>query len=166
MVTEIGILEAFATIRTEALTTFFVLVYYFTYLTLASIIFLSYLKNKKKVIIPIVFLIIGVLIVYSLKYYFKVPRYPFAAIEKEDYSFPSNHMFVSIFSIAFLPKYLPLKYFSIIYFLFLVPFSLLYLGVHYPSDMIFSVFLGIILLLLSKLFEKALYTKTKNREKQ
>lgn len=161
MVIDISILNLFAQIRTESLVTFFIFIYYFEYVVLSILLILKFLRNKKEFLSIIKFLIIGFLIIYALKYITKVPRPSIAALEKADYSFPSNHMFISFFSILLLPTYKPLRYFIISYLYFLVPFSLIYLGIHYIEDMVVGSVIGLVFVFLFKFFHKRGNSKSK-----
>lgn len=64
---------------------------------------------------------------------------------KSDPAFPSSHAFIAYFCFYFLPKKFPkwLRYMLSIYLLVLIPFSLLYAGIHYPSDIIVGAVIGI-----------------------
>lgn len=107
--------------------------------------------------------LVGLVLVFFLKYSIKRPR-PYYICEelkilfkKTDPSFPSFHSFLSILLLNFIPKNLKaVKIFSLIYFLFLVPFGLLYMEFHYPSDIFFGGFIGWI---FPKIFNKKLIKK-------
>jgi undecaprenyl-diphosphatase len=115
----------------------------------------------------------GISFVYFLKYFIGRPR-PSAEefipiIQKLDPSLPSSHAFISFLCLNFLPKELPrwLKILSIIYLVIGIPISAMYLGIHYPSDILAGALLGIIFPLIfteknSKFFIQKIY---KIREK-
>ncbi|MEM5881725.1 MAG: hypothetical protein QW633_00420 [Candidatus Aenigmatarchaeota archaeon] len=150
------ILESLAKIRDPALVWFFTAIYYFEYLFLAVLFVLYYLrvKNSKFVLTKLIFLIIGFIFIYFLKYIIAIPRPYLSAIEKRDFSFPSTHMFISGFSISIMPAYDLFKYLSYLYFFFLVPTSILYLGLHYVSDMIAGFFIGMAFSFSTQFIEK------------
>jgi len=96
--------------------------------------------------------ILGYLFVLGIKYYFDRPR-PYETytnlpkiFEKSDPSFPSAHTFMSFLMLSFIPAETPkwLKYILAVYLSILVPFSVMYAGVHYPSDVIAGAILGIL----------------------
>ncbi|MCS7123666.1 MAG: phosphatase PAP2 family protein [Candidatus Aenigmarchaeota archaeon] len=161
------ILEALARIRISFLVSFFTWIYYLEYLFIAALLLLIYLqkKNEKVILTKLFFLVFGFVLVYSIKYITKVPRPYIAALEKSDFSFPSNHLFISGFSLALLPSYSLLRYFSFFYFFFLVPISILYLGLHYLSDMLAGLLLGLFFSFLSDFVEKIFYRRA-YRKKQ
>jgi undecaprenyl-diphosphatase len=94
--------------------------------------------------------IVGVGFVFFLKYFIGRPRPSigefFPILNKPDPSFPSSHAFVSFLCLYFLPKEstLLIKMLSIIYLVAGIPISSMYLGVHYPSDILVGALLGIL----------------------
>jgi len=67
----------------------------------------------------------------------------------KDYSFPSGHtMAATIFTVIMIRKH-PKLAFILVPYTFLIMFSRLYLYVHFPSDVLFSLAVGIILGLLT-----------------
>jgi len=89
-------------------------------------------------------LIIGLGIITFLKYTIARPR-PYQLL-REDPSFPSRHSFTSMFTLSSLYGYFgkTLRVLLVVYSV-LIPLSCLYLGVHYPSDVMIGSLLGIIL---------------------
>jgi undecaprenyl-diphosphatase len=76
----------------------------------------------------------------------------------EGYSFPSGHSVASFAACTFLGiKYGYLYLF--LTFAFLVGFSRIYLGLHYPSDVIFGALIGVICSLLVLKWEDPLWDK-------
>ena len=116
-------------------------------------------KSKQIAILGLAALILGNAVVYVLKYVVAEPR-PFLVLgnvhqlvpESEVYSFPSGHS-ASSFAVATI---LGLKYslnfknkrFRLIYpliaFAALIGFSRVYIGVHYPLDVVFGALIGIL----------------------
>ena len=116
-------------------------------------------KSKQIAILGLAALILGNAVVYVLKYVVAEPR-PFLVLgnvhqlvpESEVYSFPSGHS-ASSFAVATI---LGLKYslnfknkrFRLIYpliaFAALIGFSRVYIGVHYPLDVVFGALIGVL----------------------
>ncbi len=116
-------------------------------------------KGKKVSIIGLLALILANIVVYELKYLVAEPR-PFLALsnvhqlvsESEIYSFPSGHT-ASSFAVAVV---IGLKYkfnlrgrdyswlYPLIAFSILIGFSRIYIGVHYPLDVVFGAIVGIL----------------------
>ena len=60
----------------------------------------------------------------------------------ENYSFPSNHA-ANITGISIILSNIYTKYKNVfIFFLLIIIFSRIYIGVHYPSDIFFGIFIG------------------------
>ena len=144
-------------IRHYILTPFFTLITneYFLYTILAIVLIYMFKKNEdtrrlaKETIIA--FIICTILFVV-LKLIFQRPR-PFDAFNEliplvdkpSDYSFPSGHT-TSAFICAFMVyDGLPKKYSILVFILaILVAFSRLYVGVHYPTDILAGIILAYI----------------------
>lgn len=120
------------------------------------LLFLAYVYFRRKKNFELTRLLlastIGTIFVYSLKYLIARPR-PFVIhsdinkiLFKLDPSFPSSHAFTSFLCLMFLPKGLPkwFTYLSIFYLIFLIPIGSIYIGVHYPSDILVGAILGLI----------------------
>jgi undecaprenyl-diphosphatase len=90
---------------------------------------------------------IGYVFIFFLKIVFNRPR-PYEAlgilssIQKFEKSFPSSHAFLSAMLINFVPNEKWRKYFII--YAIAVAFSLVIIGVHYPSDVLVGGILGYI----------------------
>ena len=117
------------------------------------------LKVDKSLIISCI-LLIGALIIFIFKHLFKRKRPEIRRLVKENgYSYPSGHMFSGLCFYGFLifliissPLILSLKLLITIFLLsiiFIIGFSRIFLGVHYFSDVIASLFLASCYLLLS-----------------
>lgn len=142
---------------------------YIFLLYLASV-FLKH-KDKNKLAHLIIVILIGYLIVLSLKYLIDRPR-PYLSdeeflgvFEKKDPSFPSAHAFISLIGYYFVSRTMKgfQKHIFTIYLLFLIPVSLMYIGIHYPSDILAGALIGIMLpRLLSEKISLKLIGLTKN----
>jgi len=127
---------------------FFVFVVFSVY---AYVFLLFFILYKKKRWPDLVHLFIntfaGIAIVTAIKYLTNVPRPELSPILlRLDPSFPSRHAFISGLSVYFSNKIFKgaLKALSIIY-LFLIPIGSVYIGVHYPSDVIVGFLIGLVL---------------------
>lgn len=122
---------------------------------LLSIFYFWKSRQKKRLAHFITVLAVGLLLIYFLKYSIARPRphelYPDikTGIIKTDPSFPSSHVLVSFLCIYFLPKRPKFaRFLTIFYLTILIPFGSLYIGVHYPSDIIVAAIIGILLPIL------------------
>ena len=114
----------------------------FIVLVLISILFLWNEKKKEWIPVLLISLAFAWLLSFVLKYSFLRPR-PEGIIFEGDPSFPSMHSASAFAAIPILNREFPkIKWFWILFAL-LVAFSRLYLGVHYLSDVIFGIILGL-----------------------
>lgn len=130
---------------------FFIFLIYFVYVYMLILMYIFFrTKKRKKMIHLIITSLIGIIFIYLLKYSIARPR-PYLTspdiiktLIKSDPSFPSAHAFISFLCLYFLPKQIPkwARYLSILYLLLLVPIGIMYIGVHYPSDIIAGAIIG------------------------
>lgn len=105
-------------------------------------------KQKRNLYLLIISGILGLGITTGSKYLINRPRpfppSPFEFFEKSDPSFPSRHSFLAGLSLYFLPKEFSKKTKRIfqIYFLIIIPLSLLITGVHYITDIVAGLAIG------------------------
>ena len=116
-------------------------------------IFISKAKNGKMLIIN---LLIAAIIGVLLKEIVQRPRpfqtgliFNFVPADLNE-SFPSGHVLMASVFVFYLKDIYPkLKYFLYVYLVLMV-FSRIYLGVHYPTDTIFSIVLGMVIVYFTK----------------
>lgn len=127
---------------------------FFIYVVYSLLFFFIYYFYRKKKARKLFHIIIssfsGYLLILFLKYIINRPR-PYTTFPgdvnpilfKSDPSFPSSHAFIAFLLLNFLPKEFP-KWTKIliIFYIFLVPLLSLYIGVHYPSDVIVGAIIG------------------------
>lgn len=148
---------------------FFIAVIYSVYAYLIYLFFYYYkTKQPKKLIHLLITSLIGIAFVNILKYSINRPR-PYVShpeindiLRKTDPSFPSAHTTISYLSFEFLqPKSSKiLRAFLSFYLLFLIPFGSMYIGIHYPSDVLVGALIG---LLLPKIVSEKFSNKLANR---
>lgn len=129
---------------------FFIIISYSIYLYLPLAAYFLYKKGMtKKVFVYLFELLIGLVTITSIKYIVFRPRPQGVQVLKQllrtDPSFPSRHSFTSLFTLWFLyPHFKGPKRVFLVAYSILVPLSTLYLGAHYPSDVIIGSILGFI----------------------
>ena len=122
-------------------------------------------KEKKAFILAILALPITVLIIMGIHLFFVEPRpfvtyhftplYPF----NPDASFPSRHAsFIAVIAISYI--YFKSMWAALfLIFMLWVGISRIYVGVHYPVDIIGGIIVGIISLIISKIILNSLKSK-------
>jgi undecaprenyl-diphosphatase len=127
------------------------------------VIFLAYIffrnKDREKLYNLVFLAIVGYVIVAILKIVVGRER-PYATFPdliniistKTDLSFPSAHTFISFLCLHFLPQSFPkwLRIFFIIYLTVLIPIGILYIGLHFPSDVLAGALIGLAMPILIK----------------
>lgn len=122
-----------------------------------TMVALIFIKNKRIGFLIFVNLIIATLFNYTLKFIFSRERpFEYMLIDESGYSFPSGHSMVAMAFYGFLiylctvyimnkkVKNIIVIVLSIL--IILIGFSRVYLGVHYPSDVIVGLYLGFLYL--------------------
>lgn len=137
--------------------------------------FLSNKKDKKIALLSVLSIIIAESIVTILKYTVNEPR-PFLVIPNVDllvvekgYSFPSGHS-AAAFAVAMIlgnKYYIKLKGRNIsmcltLFYAILIAFSRIYIGVHYPIDVVGGGIVGIFSAYVILKFENNIYMILKN----
>lgn len=130
-------------------------------LVIIGLIFLIGDKEDKQIAILSFFsLMFADILVYILKLIFLRPR-PYITLDNVElvktelnYSFPSGHATLS-FAVYTLIGYKYKKFILAILIASIISITRIYLGVHYPSDIIFGAILGVLItLILIKIEEK------------
>jgi len=151
---DIFLLKLFNQPFSVQLNIFFMVLIYSIYPLL--VVFAYYFLRKKqrtKFFRLVLSAVLGYLLVLGLKYYIDRPRpyesHPELAkiFEKTDPSFPSAHTFLSFLALYFIPKGTArwMKYVLAFYLAALIPLSVMYAGVHYPSDAVFGAMIGLLI---------------------
>lgn len=124
-------------------------------------------KQRNKMFRLLLISIIGIILVNALKFSVNRPR-PSAIDEginqilvKSDSSFPSSHTFIAILCAFFIPKTFSryIRFLIRFYLIILIPIGLIYIGVHYPSDVLAGALISIFLV---KLFNESRTEKVKS----
>jgi len=133
---------------------FFIIVVYSVYAFLIYLFFYYYkTKQHDKLIHLLITSLVGIVFVNILKYSINRPR-PYESsseikniLRKTDPSFPSAHTAISFLSFQFVPstKSKILKALTSFYLLFLIPFGSMYIGIHYPSDILVGAVIGFLM---------------------
>ena len=164
---DIKILKLIESIRTENLNDFMIFVtnigsaeFIIATTLLISLFFIIY-KKWKLLIVFILSTAIGNSFMYIIKNIIARdrPNVISQLVIEETYSFPSVHSFISISFYGFL-FYLLYKFsdrhimkmltlFLLIFIVIIIGFSRMYLGVHFPSDILCGYILGLLWLLLT-----------------
>ena len=124
-------------------------------------------KGRNVALILLIAIVIGFFLFDILKYVFMRPR-PFMVLTgvhqlatAYNYSFPSGHATIAFIACIILGK----KYGHLILFILfavLIAFSRVYIGVHYPGDVVAGALLGVIISIFVLHFENDIL-KLKNR---
>ena len=130
-------------------------------------------KAKKIAILGLIALFLSNVAVYFLKYIVAEPR-PFLALnhvhqlipENEIYSFPSGHTTSSfaaatVIGLNYMLKIRNMKFrliYPLLAFAAIIGFSRIYIGVHYPLDVICGALIGTIFALIVLKLEKGIFT--------
>lgn len=133
-----------------------ILFIFLVFLVYPYLIFLLYYyfktKNNRKLFHLIIASILGYFFVIALKFLINRPR-PYetfsdinATLLKIDPSFPSSHAFLAFLLTYFIPRKFSKAFFSlsILYLVLLIPMASMYIGVHYPSDLLVGALIGLI----------------------
>ncbi len=133
---------------------FFLTVIYSVYIYIIGLLYMHYKSgDKTKISHLVLVLVIGILFVNALKFSIGRPRpYEYSPdankiLIKTDPSFPSAHVFIAFMCWYFIPKNSSriFKIFSSIYLLVLIPLGSMYVGVHYPSDILAGAAIGLLM---------------------
>ncbi|HLB69695.1 MAG: phosphatase PAP2 family protein [Candidatus Methanoperedens sp.] len=116
------------------------------------IIYLWMRKEKKLAFLLIVGILVGALFTYPLKYFIDRQR-PYDQIEstrllttpESDPSFPSAHAEMSFLAATVVSRFHP-EYSKYLYsFSFIVALSRIYVGTHFPADVLGGIIIGVII---------------------
>ena len=127
-----------------------------TFIIIALIFLIIFIKNKIFSFLIFINTINVFLLNQGLKLIFSRPRPEFKLIEEAGFSFPSGHAMISLSFYGFLIfiiwhmnlKHKNLLTILLVILIILVGFSRVYLGVHYPSDVLAGFVLSLAYLLI------------------
>ena len=132
---------------------FFVLLAYSIYPFLFYLAYYFYKRRESNILYHLVVTaIIGFIVVSAIKYIVDRPR-PYLdnseiqnIIFLTDPSFPSRHTFTALLLSRFVPKKIS-KNWKILMLLYLamIPITMMYIGVHYPSDILGGIIIGLLI---------------------
>jgi len=113
------------------------------FIILIVLIILLFITEKKHLPKYLLSFAIAITITTVLKYLFMVPRPENQVISQSGFSFPSGHTATAFVSLPYLNKIYPkLKPLWLILVL-IIALSRLYIGAHYPSDIIAGTIIGL-----------------------
>lgn len=130
----------------------FVLISYSIYPLLFYLAYYFYKNRERKIFTHLVVAaLIGFIFVSAIKYIVDRPR-PYIEnpeliqniISLSDPSFPSRHTFTAFLLLRFVPKKFS-KWVrrGIFFYLLVIPFTMMYIGVHYPTDILGGLLIGL-----------------------
>ena len=151
--TDVAILRLINQPYFTQLNLFFIIAMFLIYIFLFGLAFILFRRKQfSKLNHLVVASVIGYILIFMMKILVNRPR-PYETFtdvikifSKSDPSFPSAHSALAFLAFYFIPKDLPkwARYSLYVYFLILIPVSLMYSGVHYPTDIVAGAALGTI----------------------
>lgn len=150
---DLGILKIINHPISPFVSVLFVLISYSIYGVLFYLVYYFYKSGERKIFSHLVVAaLIGFLLVSAIKYIVDRPRpyvdYPGIIqniINLSDPSFPSRHTFTAFLLLRFVPKkFSKLLRRGMIAYLLLIPLTMMYIGVHYPTDIIGGMVIGLL----------------------
>ncbi|MFH0711291.1 MAG: phosphatase PAP2 family protein [Candidatus Aenigmatarchaeota archaeon] len=146
----------------------FILVIFSVYGYLAFLLYYFFkTKQKDKLFRLLIIAVVGILLVNAIKFSVNRPR-PSSnedgihqILIKSDPSFPSSHAFIALLCAFFPPKRLNrvISWLMTFYLVILIPLGLIYIGVHFPSDVLVG---GLLALVFLKIFDEERTSKVKS----
>lgn len=140
-------------IQNTALDYFLIILQYLLYISILGFLYYYFKKNRETFYHLILTLAVGLFIVFVIKTtvdrprpYSEFPAVIHSVVSESDASFPSNHSFVSFLLLSFVPVSIKKLYKYLIYiYLLFIPFSMMIVGLHYPTDVLAGALIGIVL---------------------